>query len=144
MLFYKTTDDAAETASFGVVTLHSSGMRYTGETEIVMKDGKAEVSRYGIRFTQEEDQRILEKRAVCDEETVLKLLNSCRILSWDGFHGSHPKDVLDGIMFRFKATVNEDKEISATGSENFPKHYRDFTDGLYEILKNGSSGDGCE
>ena len=48
MLFYKTTDDAAGTASFGVVTLHSSGMRYTGETEIVMKDGKAEVLQYSM------------------------------------------------------------------------------------------------
>ena len=48
MLFCKTADDAAETASFGVVTLHSSGMRYTGETEIVMKDGKAEAWQYSM------------------------------------------------------------------------------------------------
>ena len=48
MLFYKTTDDAAEIVSFEIVTLHTSGMRYTGETEIVMKDGKAEVLQYSM------------------------------------------------------------------------------------------------
>ena len=48
MLFYKTTNDAAEIASLRIVTLHSSGMRYTGETEIVMKDGKAEAWQYSM------------------------------------------------------------------------------------------------
>ena len=48
MLFYKTTDDAAEIVSLEIVTLHTSGMRYTGETEIVMKDGKAEVLQYSM------------------------------------------------------------------------------------------------
>ena len=48
MLFYKTTNDAAEVASLRIVTLHSSGMRYTGETGTVMKDGKAEVLQYSM------------------------------------------------------------------------------------------------
>lgn len=117
--------------SFEVVTLHTSGMRHVSEHEIVMKDGAAEVSLYGIGHGYE---RILQKRAVCSKEEALKLLNDCRITSWDGFHGKHPKGVLDGTMFRFKATVNGGVTISADGSQNFPRHYRDFTDGLYEIL----------
>lgn len=48
MLFCKTADDAAEIASFGIVTLLTSGMRYTGETETLMKDGKAEVLQYSM------------------------------------------------------------------------------------------------
>ncbi len=48
MLFCKTADDAAEIASFGIVTLLTSGMRYTGETETVMKDGKAEAWQYSM------------------------------------------------------------------------------------------------
>ena len=48
MLFHKTADDAAEIVSFEIVTLHMSGMRYTGEIEIVMKDGKAEVWQYSM------------------------------------------------------------------------------------------------
>ena len=76
--------------SFDTVTLRESGMRYVIEYEILMKADHAEVSRYGIRFARNEDQRILEKRAVCSTDTVLELLNKC----------------------------------------NFPKHYRDFRDGL--------------
>ena len=140
MMFHKETDKATQIVSFEIVTLHTSGMRYTGETEIVMKDGKAEVSQYGIRFTQSEDRRVLEKRAECDAQKVLKLLNDCKLLAWDGFNGSHPKGVLDGTMFRLNAVVNGNQKIYASGSENFPKHYRDFTDGLYNIFLDHHAG----
>ena len=120
--------------TFEVVTLRESTMRNVAEYEIVMKDGKAEVSRYSIRFTQSEDERVLEKRATVDEAYALKLLNDCGVLSWDGFHGAHPRGVADGTMFNLHATVNGGKRIHATGSENFPRHYRDLTNGLYEIL----------
>ena len=123
-------------ATFEVVTLRVSTMRYVAEYEIVMKDGKAEVSRYSIRFTQSEDERVLEKRVTVDEAYALKLLNDCGVLSWDGFHGAHPRGVADGTMFNLRATVNGGTRIYATGSENFPRHYRDLTDGLYEILHN--------
>ena len=128
---------SGEIKSFRSVTLHTSGMRFVSEHEIIMRDGgKAEVSLYGIRYVKGKDERILEKRAVCDIETVLKLLNGCELLSWDGFDGPHPEDVLDGTMFSLKATVNGDQTICARGSENFPKHYREFTGGLYDILNN--------
>lgn len=121
--------------TFDMITLRMSGMRFVTEHEIVMRDGKAEVSLYGIRYGQNKDERILEERTVCDQSLVLELLNDCGLLSWDGFHGSHPKCVKDGIMFTLKATVNDGKTIYATGSENFPKHFRVFTDGLYKLLK---------
>lgn len=125
--------------SFEIVTLHTSGMRHVTEYEIVQKDGQAEVSQYAIRFSKEEDRRLLEKRAVCSIADILKLLNDCRLLSWDGFNGPHPKNVLDGTMFTLKAVVNGDRKIFAEGSQNFPRHYRDFTDGLYEILQQSGS-----
>lgn len=124
--------------SFERVTLRLSGMRSVTEYELVRKDGRAEVSQYGVRFSQKEDRRVLERRALCDEDTVLTLLNDCALLSWDGFNGPHPKGVLDGTMFTLKAVVNGDKTISAQGSENFPQHYREFIDGLCMILKNQS------
>ena len=37
-------------------------------------------------------------------------------------------------MFSLNAVVNGGKIIRAEGSQNFPKHYRNFTDGLYEML----------
>lgn len=120
--------------SFDIITLNESGMRYKTEYEIVSKDEKAEVSQYGIRFIDHEDRRILEKQSICSADDILELLNKCCILSWNGFVGAHPKGVKDGIMFSLNAVVNRDKKIHANGSQNFPKHYRDFTDGLYNIL----------
>ena len=126
--------DKEPTTSFETVLLRQSGMRGTTEHEMVMKDGKAEVSLYRIRYTDGEDQRVLEERSVCSPEEVLTLLNNCNLLSWNGFRGPHPKHVKDGIMFTLDAVVNDNRKIHAEGSENFPKHYREFTDGLYTIL----------
>lgn len=127
--------------SFEIVTLHISGMRGAYEYEILPKEDKAEVSQYSIRYVEGEDQRVLAQRAHCDKERMLGLLNDCNFLSWDGFYGSHPKGVLDGIMFTLTATVNGDRTVKANGSQNFPRHYRDFTDALYEILKEGEKFD---
>ena len=126
--------------SFEIVTLHTSGMRFVCDHEIVMKDGKAEVSLYNVGFDNGQKIRYLRERTLCEEKTVLKLLNDCKVLSWNGFYGSHPRGVLDGMMFKFNATVNGDKTIYASGSQNFPRHFRDFTDGLYDILHNKTEG----
>ena len=120
--------------NFEVVTLRVSTMRNVSEYEMLMKDGKAEVSYFSIRFTQSKDERVLEKRVSVDEAEALKLLNDCGVLSWDGFHGAHPRGVTDGTMFNLHATVNGGKKIYATGSQNFPRHYRDLTDGLYDLF----------
>ena len=120
--------------SFEIITLHESGMRYVVEYEFIMKEEGVEISQYGIRFAKDQERRILEKRVVCSKDDVIKVLNDCGMRSWDGFHGPHPKGVKDGIMFRLKATVNEGESIYAEGSQNFPKHYRDFRDWLYTML----------
>ena len=120
--------------SFEIITLHTSGMRYSADVEIVMKGDAAEVSQYQIRYRYPEDERILEKRVSVSCDTILKLLNECRLLSWDGFHGKHPRGVRDGTMFSLNAVVNGGKKIRADGSQNFPEHYRDFSNGLYEML----------
>ena len=130
----KTIQPSGVIESFEIVALHTSGMRHVTDYEIVTKEGKAEVSPYAVGYRDGEEERHLEKRAVCEEAAALKLLNECRLLSWDGFRGPHPKGVEDGTMFTFKATVNGGKEIRAAGSQNFPRHYRDFTNGLYKIL----------
>ena len=125
--------------SFETITLRLSGMRGAREYEIVRTDDKAEITEYEIRYAQGEDKRVPERRAVCGAEEMLALLNRCAFLSWDGFHGPHPKNVRDGTMFRLTATVNTDKAIHADGSENFPKHFRDFTDALYALLRNAET-----
>ena len=122
--------------SFEIVTLRLSGMRFTEEYEIVMKGEKAEITEYDIRYgkDKEKDKRVPERKTVCSADRVLKLLNDCELAAWDGFVGNHPKDVKDGIMFSLNATVNGGKKISAHGSENFPKHFREFRDGLNALL----------
>ena len=120
--------------SFEIVKLHTIGMRYINDYEIVMKESEAEVSKYGNRYSGPEDIRIPEIQVTCSEKEVLKLLNDCKLLSWDGFYGKHPKGVRDGTMFRLEAVVNGSRKIHASGSQNFPRHYRDFTDGLYRLL----------
>lgn len=122
--------------TFEIINLKESGMRMSVEYEILNKGDIAEVSEYEIRYrTGGGDERVLMLRSNKDIESMLKILNDCKIASWDGFYGKHPKFVLDGTMFRFNATVNGGKTISASGSENFPKHYHEFTHALYEILK---------
>ena len=131
---------AGKIVSFETVTLRVSGMRYVMEYELLPRGDGAEVTKYGIRFSGEEDLRVPERHTVCSLAEALKLLNSVRLLSWDGFHGPHPKGVRDGTMFTLEATVNGGRRIRATGSQNFPRHYRDFTDGLRELLDREQGG----
>ncbi|MBR0302929.1 MAG: hypothetical protein IJQ80_03680 [Clostridia bacterium] len=123
--------------SFEKVTLRESGMRGSVEYEMVSSEDGAEVLFYYIRYNGGEDERVLDNRAVCGVEEALAILNGCKIMSWDGFDGPHPRGVLDGIMFRFEAAVNGGEKITARGSQNFPRHYREFRDGLYSILHGG-------
>ena len=84
---------AEKITSFKIVTLRLSGMRFTTEYEIVMKDKEAEVVEYAIRYEKNEDKRIPQRQTVCSADRILKLLNDCELVSWDGFHGKHPKNV---------------------------------------------------
>jgi len=125
----------AKIETFSTVTLRESGMRGSSEYEIVMNDNKAEISFYWINYTQGRECRELDRRTVCSKDTVIKLLNDCNIPSWNGFVGNHPKGVLDGTIFTFNASVNQGEKIYAHGSENFPKHYREFINGLYDMIR---------
>ncbi|MBR5340544.1 MAG: hypothetical protein IK151_01310 [Erysipelotrichaceae bacterium] len=128
------TNDSTPVDSFEMLNFRTSAMRSSEEYEILLKDDKAEVSFYNYRIVDGDYKRVLEKQVICDKEKVLKLLNDCKILAWDGFRGDHPKGVSDGTMFTLKAVVN-DQKIYADGSENFPKYYREFNNGLRELLE---------
>ena len=58
--------------SFEIITLHTSGMRYSADYEIVMKGDTAEVSQYQIRHRYPENERILEKRVSVRMNFLLK------------------------------------------------------------------------
>lgn len=121
--------------SFEIITLRESGMRGSVEYEITAQGSDAEVAQYQIRYNYPENERILERRATVSTDEVLRMINDCKMLSWDGFSGKHPRGVRDGIMFSLEAVVNGGKRIRADGSQNFPKRYREFRDGIYNILR---------
>lgn len=93
-----------------------------------------ELCRYFEKYSGTETFLELDKSAAFDHQQMISLINTCGIILWDGFHGKHPRNVHDGIMFCFKATVNDGQTIFADGSENFPNGYREFVRSLNEIL----------
>lgn len=117
------------------LTLRLSGMRITEEYEIKADSDKAEISYYTFSYAGGQDEKVLKKRTMCDTVTVIDALNSFDFVSWNGFHGKHPKGVLDGRMFSLSATLNGGQTLNADGSENFPKHFNEFRQWLYEVLK---------
>ena len=124
----------ANVASFSELTLRLSGMRITELYEIICRGDEAELSLYWPRYENHEEKNELQKRVTVSTAEIIELLNKCRVISWDGFYGKNPPGLLDGTMFRFNATINDGRRISASGSNNYPRHYRDFTDALYEML----------
>ncbi|MBR2280299.1 MAG: hypothetical protein IJ903_05160 [Ruminococcus sp.] len=122
--------------SFSEIKLRLSGMRVTEQYEILLSGDKAEVSLYFLSYENREEKYNLRKRATVSESEMLDILNQCGVLKWNGFSGKNPPHVLDGVMFRFTAVVNDGRKISADGSNNFPKHYREFTAALFNMLNN--------
>ena len=128
-------DTLTTLTSFEKITLRVIGMRYDIEYEILNKPPKAVLSLYRISYKDGSNKRVIEKSAVTDTEMMLEIFNLCKIISWDDFHGNHPKDVKDGVMFKFQAEVNEGQTVYAEGSENFPQGYREFVSALNRILE---------
>ena len=60
---------AEKITSFKIVTLRLSGMRFTTEYEIVMKDKEAEVVEYAIRYEKNEDKRIPQRQMLCSADS---------------------------------------------------------------------------
>ncbi len=121
--------------SYESVFMRISGMRLTQEYEIMPKDSGTEISDYWMRCVSGGGmERELQRRAFCPDSQMLEILNQCNILKWDGFHGKHPRGVLDGEMFSFRAIVNGGEIIQADGSANFPKNFREFRRAVDQML----------
>ncbi|MBP5224833.1 MAG: hypothetical protein J6Z38_04550 [Lachnospiraceae bacterium] len=121
--------------SFESVFWRVSGMRGAREYEIERRGGEAGITEYAMRCASGGGmERQPERQAVCPYDQLLELLNACGVLKWDGFCGKRPAGVLDGQTFTFRAVVNDGEEIRANGSENFPKHFREFCDKVNDLL----------
>lgn len=67
-------------------------------------------------------------------EQINRLFSDCRIADWNGFQGTNP-DVMDGSSMTFSAAFADGTGVFASGTNHFPKHYREFKDGLRELMK---------
>ena len=123
-----------EIKQYEKILLSESTMRGKSEYERINVGDKANIAYYQYYYSESRENKRPEKSAECGNDEVIKLLSECKISKWDGCHGKHPKHVLDGTMFSFKALVNEGQEIYADGSQNFPKNYGDLTGWLREKL----------
>ena len=108
--------------SFTRITLSVSGMRGACKYEIICGGDEAQLSQYSVYYKNGRDE--------CELE-----LSRCSVMSWDGFCGANPRGVRDGYMFNFEAEVNGGKVVRASGSNNYPRHYREFTDEVIQILR---------
>ena len=110
-------------------------MRITYGYEAVSNGETTTLVRYVMKYGKTPQK---ENEAVKEIPTaeVVDLFNELGINEWNGFVGKHPKNVCDGEMFDFSATVDGDRTIRANGSENFPKNYREFKRRLGELLPN--------
>ena len=120
--------------SVETMTLTLRGMRGGYVYKFDGEGDATELRRYRETYSGGEDELVLESSVSCGVQTMIELMNTCAILRWDGFHGKHPKNVSDGIMFRFEAMVNGGQEIFADGSANYPKGYHDFVRNLDAML----------
>ncbi|MBR2976952.1 MAG: hypothetical protein IKC50_01580 [Oscillospiraceae bacterium] len=116
------------------MTLTLRGMRGGHVYKFDGEGNATELRRYREAYSGGEDELVLESSVPCGVQTMIELMNTCGILRWDGFHGKHPKNLSDGIMFRFEATVNGGQEIFADGSANYPKGYHEFVRALDAML----------
>ena len=114
------------------MTLTLTGMRgrwvyqFDGDTE--------QLRRCREVYSGEEDELLLEASIFCSKQTILDLFSTCEIHRWNGFHGAHPRNVQDGIMFRFEAMVNDGETVIADGSANYPNGYHEFVRALNTML----------
>lgn len=123
-------NEGSQISSVEELSLKVSGMRGEVIYELTENDGRAVLTLYRVTA----DEKLPEKTVACDTGEILDLLNSCGVIGWSGFHGKHPRSVLDGDMFVFCARVNGGVVIKAEGSARFPKGYRELVGGFVNLL----------
>lgn len=125
--------------SFEKITLTVSGMRMGEGYELVRTDDGYTLSQYSGFFNMDDEdskeENLINRVTLGQQEyqKMIELLNECNFGSWNGFDRAN-RHVLDGEMFTLKATVNGSQRIYASGSNAFPKHYREFYSALTEML----------
>lgn len=113
------------------------GMRFNNLYKISINETEINLERCQEKYRNGVSAYEPEEVVSCSLETFINILNACFVMKWDGFYGKHPRGVLDGRMFDFSAKVNGGHSIKASGSENFPKGFRELVRTLDEMLADG-------
>ena len=119
--------------SFVKAELSISSARSTTVFELINKGEKTEITSYSLPPGSDSERR-LEKRAAADTEEITRLLNDCRVLNMNGFKGKNPRNIRDGYMFSLSVEVNDGIMIRASGSNKYPRHFREFKEKITELL----------
>jgi len=136
-LFGSSKADKITVSSVESMTLSLHGMR--GSVVYILEgEGESpELCRYRELYRDGQKELIPQKSVKFPRQAIVELMNTCSVIRWNGFHGKHPKNVSDGIMFRFEAAVNGGVTVNADGSANFPDGYGEFVRTLDEMLSHG-------
>lgn len=77
------------------------------------------------------------KMTAAVDSSVIDKLNDlylkCRVAEWDGY-SKYNSMICDGDGFSLSLKFNDKKHMSASGSNAYPERYRQFYDGMNEIL----------
>ena len=130
MLFSK-----EQITDFTKIELTMNGMRGSEIYELICEGESANVTLYELRYNKDGDMRVPLGSAKAGTDDIITLLNECKVIKWDKFSGANPRGVRDGWQFTFTAEVNGGRRLYATGSNNFPKHFRDFTNALNDMIR---------
>lgn len=117
------------------IELTMNGMRGSEIYELICEGESTNAALYWLRYTQDGDERVPAGSAQVKTAEMINLLNECGIIKWDKFSGANPPGVMDGVQFDFTAEVNGGRKLRASGSNNFPKHFHDFTNALNDMLR---------
>lgn len=126
--------------SFERITLSITGMRAsTREYELLKTETGMLATMYDGPWLYIDDI----KREDCqlsqgigterDYRKVTEMLSRLGVERWDGFCDSNP-NVLDGESFTLEIILTDGNTISASGSNAYPKNYREFFDCLDEAV----------
>lgn len=126
---------AKKIKSLEKLTLSLSGMCAAHEYVIVTHGEKSTVARYAHKFKNGDLERDPEGSVVLDTTEIIKALNKFGVNRWDGFYGKRRRGIMDGTDFSLFAAVNGGKEITARGSQNFPRGFHGLCSWFYEIMK---------
>ena len=120
---------------FTKIELTMNGMRGSEIYELICEGESANITLYELRYDRNGDRRIPLASAQTGTADIINLLNECKVIKWDKFCGANPRGVRDGWQFIFTAEVNGGRRLYASGSNNFPKHFRDFTNALNDMIR---------